>query len=139
MIPEQIVQWRRREERAIYTGQYDESSDQASDSEEEGDETSSERIVPPGAGNTAEARVAPPAEGNTAEERVVPPAAGNTAGERVAPPAAGSTASVRADPLGPEPESESAVQRISGQDPFAHMTPEEMARWLRAEDRFLGL
>ena len=65
--------------------------------------------------------------------------AGNTAEERVAPPAAGSTAIERADPPGPEPESESAVERISGQDPFAHMTPEEMAEWRRAEDRFLGL
>ena len=37
MTPEQIVQWRRREERAIYTGQYEESSDERSDSEEEAD------------------------------------------------------------------------------------------------------
>ena len=102
MAPEQIVRWRRREERAAYTGQYQESSDEGADFEEgeEEEKTSSERTVPPDAGSAAE--------------------------ERVAPPAAGSAASVRADPPGPEPESEDAVQRIPGQDPFAHMTPEEV-------------
>ena len=58
MTPEQILQWRRREERAAYTGQYEESSYAGSATEEE--ESSDERSNPPTERADPPERAAPP-------------------------------------------------------------------------------
>ena len=111
MTLQELIEWRRREERLIYGQDPDSSQGEPGEStSHSADSPASERDVPP-------EREEPP-------ERVAPP-------ERAEPPISSS---------GPELlTGDPATEREAPLDPFDGMSPNELQQWREAENRFLGI
>ena len=111
MTLQELIEWRRREERLIHGQDPDSSQDEPGEStSHSADSPASERDVPP-------EREEPP-------ERVAPP-------ERAEPPISSS---------GPELlTGDPATEREAPLDPFDGMSPNELQQWREAENRFLGI
>ena len=111
MTLQELIEWRRREERLIYGQDPDSSQGEPGEStSHSADSPASERDVPP-------EREEPP-------ERVAPP-------ERSEPPISSS---------GPELlTGDPATEREAPLDPFDGMSPNELQQWREAENRVLGI
>ena len=111
MTLQELIEWRRREERLIHGQDPDSSQDEPGEStSHSADSPASERDVPP-------EREEPP-------ERVAPP-------ERAEPPISSS---------GPELlTGDPAIEREAPLDPFDGMSPNELQQWREAENRVLGI
>ena len=111
MTLQELIEWRRREERLIHGQDPDSSQDEPGEStSHSADSPASERDVPP-------EREEPP-------ERVAPP-------ERAEPPISSS---------GPELlTGDPATEREAPLDRFDGMSPNELQQWREAENRFLGI
>ena len=111
MTLQELIEWRRREERLIHGQNPDSSQDEPGEStSHSADSPASERDVPP-------EREEPP-------ERVAPP-------ERAEPPISSS---------GPELlTGDPAIEREAPLDPFDGMSPNELQQWREAENQFLGI
>ena len=111
MTLQELIEWRRREERLIHGQDPDSSQDEPGEStSHSADSPASERDAPP-------EREEPP-------ERVAPP-------ERAEPPISSS---------GPELlTGDPAIEREAPLDPFDGMSPNELQQWREAENRVLGI